>query len=499
MGSRQTVALRLPNNYKFPNLPSSFLLLMRIPIPLKYRQFLLKAGLVLALLPFFGLSFYSLPYSDDYSAGVLARTYGIGGACQHLYQTWSGRFFCNALQIGLNPLSYRWLGGMFLPVLLGFAVKIGGLWLGLRHLTTGKLTASTAAWLAAGLTLLYLAVVPDVYSAAYYFTDLAVYQLPALWLVVVPVAVNQAHRVPIRSRRHLWLLLASLGTAATAGATELAVVLLGWMLFIGFTSSLIRKQRNSARIWFGLGCLLLIVSGLAFSAPGNYARMQVNATPVASAAECFHRLLNNVRSVFASPGLHGIALVPLLLAPLGVRLLPGRPAGLALPLPLGTALLLVGVVLGCLPYALVWDTPMPLRATNVLLWWLLIGWLLVCWASLGPSLPRVLSPPARLLIAVFLAAIVSLTSVRAWLELAIDAPPYVHQWQGRYALFDRQAQQPNQKLTIAPIVGVTPRHITIHGYDIQPYYNFYVNGQVASWFRMDSVRTDPSQMGHAAF
>ncbi|GGF27964.1 DUF6056 family protein [Hymenobacter cavernae] len=389
---------------------------------------------------------------------------------------------------------------MALPILVGLGSKLGILWLGLRRLTTNQLAGATAGWLAVGLTLLYLAIVPDVYSAVYYFTDVAVYQLPALLLVVVPLAVDQAQRAPAASSRRRWLLVAGIGTLAAAGSTELNIVLLGWLILVGFAVSLYRRQAISARIWFGLGVLLLVVGLVGLSAPGNYVRMRVDSAPATSLPQAFRRLVKAVRLVFPSFSLNSVLLLPLLLAPLGVRLLPGRPRGLAFPLLLSTAFLLIGVVLGCLPYAFIWEATIPTRAVNVLLWWLLLGWPVACWAALPMTAPAVpLGHSARLLIALYLTATIALVSWRAWLEWTLEAPQYAQQWQARYTLFRRAAQQPKTKLTIAPMVNITPRHILIHGYDIRPYYHFYINWQTAGWFGLDSVRTDPKQNNRAAF
>jgi hypothetical protein len=469
---------------------------MPLSIP-KRQQYVLKAGLVLALLPFFALSYYNQPYSDDYDMGWLFRAHGFSRAYQDFYLQWSGRFFTNALFLGANPVSYDWLGGMFLPVIVGLVCKIGLLSLVLRRVSQQQLSKSLCAWLAGGLTLLYLSIVPDAYSATYYFTDIIVYQVPALLLLLVPLAIDQAQRATPASRSY-WRLLALIGTLAVAGSNEMTIALLGWLLLAGFAISVYRKQAHSAYIWFGLGIVLLVAGGLALYAPGNQVRLQVNATPATSLSQVSSRLLKGLKLVLQSFSLHLGLLLPLLGTRLGVRLLPSRPSGLAIPLPISAAFLLLGVGLGSLPYALVWDTPLPPRAINVLLWWLLLGWLVACWASVSPA-TQPLGRSARLLIAGMLLLLVGLTSLRVWQECLREAPRYAAQWQARYELFRQAARRPHTKLTITPMLAVTPHHIMIQGYDLQPDYDFYTNRQLARWFGLDSVRTDPAQMKRAAF
>ncbi|MVN76219.1 hypothetical protein GO988_07770 [Hymenobacter sp. HMF4947] len=471
----------------------------------KHRWRLLKLVFSLLVFPFIGLSYYNQPYSDDFVLASLVRKQGFWGANREFFLTWSGRFFTNACYTGLNPLNYGWLPGMALPVLVGLLLKVGIVTWALHSLAAKTLPASTAGWLAGGLVLLHTVLVPDLYSAVYYFTDLVVYQLPALLLVLVPVAVARAHRAPTAGGKRLALAAAGAGTVAVAGSNELTIALLGWLLLAGFGLSCYQKKGSSARIWLVLGVVLLLGASFALRAPGNFSRLGVEAKPTVGVGlvQVVARLAKAVKLILLAPELHAMLLVPLLLAPLGVRLLPARPTGLRMPLVVSAGFLLLGLVVGCLPYMVVWEAPVPTRAVNVLMWWLLLGWVVACWAAL----PATTTASAafrfggmRLVASLVLAAVVVATSVRAWQELLLDAPAYARQWEARYQLFQRAAQLPGPKeLTIAPMLNVTPRYVMIRGYDIQPSYHFYTNVETAAWFGLDSVRTDARQLRQAAF
>ena len=371
----------------------------------------------------------------------------------------------------------------------------------MRSIFNKQLPVTHAAWVASSLVLLHICLIPDLYSATYYFTDLAVYQLPALLLLVVPVAIERAHRAATAAGRWAAGLVTGVATVAVAGSNEMTIGLLGWTLAVGLAASIYQKKRISIRIWLFLLGLLLAGSLLSLRAPGNFSRLAVNAVPVSGLLPLLGRLTKALKLLLLSPELHAILLTPLVLAPLGIRLLAYRPAGLRLPLLMSCCLLLSGLVVGCLPYMLVWEPPVPTRAINVLLWWLLFGWLTACWAALPAAATSFLLNlrSLRWVAGVVLVVVVTLTSVRAWQELLFSAPTYASQWAARYQLFRQAAQQPGAKVTVAPMMHVRPRYVMIRGYDLQPYYSFLLNREAAEWFGLDSVRTDASQMHLAAF
>jgi hypothetical protein len=161
-----------------------------------------------------------------------------------------------------------------MTALLNICFKIGGLWLALRCVTSQRLTKAESLWLAAGLTLTYVCLVPDKYATLYSYTDWAVYQLPAVVLLLVPVAIDQMQRATARYQRRFWGVGAVLGTVWAAGSNEMTIALLGWLLLVGLGVSLYRNQRYCARIWLGLLLVLLMAGSIAVGAPGNYERMK---------------------------------------------------------------------------------------------------------------------------------------------------------------------------------------------------------------------------------
>ena len=457
-----------------------------------------KLLIIIGGIPFVALCFYNQPYLDDYWTGRLGRDEGIWQTQAWLFYHWTGRFASTLACVGLNPLSYGWMSGVKLTALLNICFKIGGLWLALRCFTSRQLAKGESLWLAAGLTLTYACLVPDKYATLYSFTDWAVYQLPAVVLLLIPVAIDQMQRATTRYQRRLWCVGAVLGTIGAAGSNEMTIVLAGCLLLTGFGLSLYRHQRHAARIWLALLLVLLLAGSIAVGAPGNYERMKTyGPAPIAKVLVIGRYWARSISYIFTQPATLLTLGLPLLLMPLGVRLLPGRPPGLQIPLHVGAAIVFGGTALGALPYS-IFEAPFE-RPLNVLEWWLLLGWLAACWAAVPANNPPVLPAAVWQLVALLLVIASTFPIGRAWIELAINAPSYAEQWQHRYQTLRKAREQGIKKVRLAPILNIKPHHTLIRGYDNQPNVNNIRNLNVAAWYGLDSVQTNPELMSNALF
>ena len=475
---------------------------MNLPAALSTnRNFFLKAALLFCWVPFIVLGYYAQPFLDDYWNGSVARDLGFVQAWAYQFNNWSGRFFTNALLVGLNPLGYSWLGGIKLVGPVSTLLKLGMLlWAG-RVLSAGRLSRANVAWLAGGLLLFYYTVLPDKYGSIYSFTYWAVYQVPCLLMLAVPLAVIEYHRRANAPGRWVYLAVAAIGSVCTAASNEMSFLLLGWVLAVCAAVSLYRRQWTNAYVWIFLG-LLLAASGFVsiVLAPGNHSRMQAefSANTSYAPAVLLPRVAKALKYLLTDTGTLVIFAIPLLLRTLGKKLIAVRPAGLHLPFSLGVLVIIAGLILGALPYNIV-GYPALERPVNVLYWWLLISWLVVCWASLpATDEQRGLPRAVVLFTSLAVACIVVPTVGRAWLELLVDAPAYQRQYDARYqTLRHVAAQAPQQQkiATLAPIEGVTPRYILIRdevgtqsSYDVQTKASATNNIRIANWFGLDSVR-----------
>ncbi|RFP66028.1 hypothetical protein D0N36_06050 [Hymenobacter lapidiphilus] len=454
---------------------------------------LLATGVGLGLLPLLLLCYYNQPYSDDFSFTSDVEAYGFWGAQKQLFTNWSGRYFTNWLQLVGNPLNHRWLRGVQLTAVIGQLLRIAVLYAAIRLLTGRQLRCRDAGLLAAGLALVYSSIVPSTFSALYYFTEVVVYHVPAWLLLLVPLTVDRFQRAQSRGQRLTWGLLCGLGTVAVAGSNELTIILLFLIIALGTGLSLWRRQWASARVWVALGTLLAVAGAVAVFAPGNVSRLTLDNSlrPISSFWEGLARVNVLLRYLFTSPAFLVIPAFVLLLRPIAAQVAPARPPGLRIPLLLSAAVLIAGVVLGTLPYALTWSrVPLIPRATNIILWWWLLGWLVAGWASL-PALPTVIMPlPAAIrgLVGGVLFIIVFTASSHAYLDLRYEAPAFARQWQSRFAALQRAGRVPHGQLTLPPQPTLINRQIIMPPIGISEDPAYGINTRLATWFGLDSVR-----------
>lgn len=458
----------------------------------------------LAVLPFLLLCFYNQPYIDDYGLANLARQHGVWRAQYLLYHQLNGRFVSSFLLTVLNPLTYGWASGTRLASLTVDVATLLALWFGFGSLLRPAIGQRQQAVLTAVSFLVFVAIIPDVYSALYWFASQAVHQLASLLLVMVPVSVGRAQQAgKRRTARWGWLGAAAVGTCLVGGSGELVTVLLGWLLLVASGLSGWRRQYQAAGIWGGLLLLLVGAALLDSTAPSNLHRLHPATTDAAGIAAKLRQLwqpawlVRAIKLLLWQPGTLLILVVPVLFYPLAGRVVAVRPAGFRLPLLASGGILLLGVLLGAFLMQLEISTSeiVP-RCANVLLWWLLLGWLAACWAALPAAAPPLIAPirAARTISILLLSVLITVPVSRAWRELLVEAPAWNRQCQARYA-FLRQvaARRPHSKLELPPIRHVTPRFVLLRTwYDVAPIYQAAYNRELAQYFGVDSVRVNPA-------
>ncbi|MGI4824446.1 MAG: DUF6056 family protein [Janthinobacterium lividum] len=461
------------------------------------------AALAGALLPFLLLCRFNQPYLDDFAWATLFRTHGFWYAQSYLYHHLNGRFVSSFLLTAGNPLSYGGPHILGLANLAIIALTIGSLWFSLHSLLQRALRPLGTFTLAGGLFLFFIALIPDIYSALYWFASQVTHHLSSLLLLLVPVSVVRFHQATQRVSKMGWWSVAATGALFTGGASELVTLLLGWFLLAACGVSLVRRQGYQARIWASLLFVLAAAAVLVVVAPSNIHRLQpatADLSGIAAQLAQFWQpywLAQALLRFFFRPGTAFLLVFPLLLAPLRPVLVAVRPRGLRLPLGVSAGVLLGGVLLGAFLLQLeVAGHDLSSRCANVLVWWLLLGWLVACWAAL----PQVPVAPSRwsnqvvrysigALLVVFLAAPVR----RAWHEVLLDAPAWQRQCGQRYKLLQRLARTtPHVNVQVLPIRQVVPHYVLIRGYDIATSYNSPYNRDMAAYFGVDSVRVDPT-------
>ena len=359
------------------------------PISIRLTQKRLAVLLVLlVLLPFVVLCFYSHPGADDYSDAVQRRELGFWVMQRDLYLHLTGRLFTSVILTEASPLVLGLLDVYWLMPLLTLGLLLGSLYALLTVLMGACWTRATRLLAAAVVLALWLLQNPSVAESVYWFNGLAVYTVPTAVLVFWVAALVRYWQAGNPRARAGWLGLGLLlGTAVLWSNEIIALPLLaavgGLWAWEWWRGGPRRWALAVALGWFGLA---LAVSLLA---PGNMARSAIIGVPVSwpwvlggSLASSAYLLLNWASSgvllfgtVLAVPALARLVAVP---PPALGRLATLRPFQLLV----GAGYLLALLPLAALPNYWATGGLMPPRARASMYLLFLLGWFAVVLAGL---------------------------------------------------------------------------------------------------------------------
>lgn len=459
-----------------------------------------------AVLPFFLLSYYNHPFMDDYYNAANVRTTGLWGQQVELYMKWTGRFASSFLVTATNPMSYGWYDGFRLTPALTLAATLGTVYMGLRTLSERRLPRSQAA-LAAGVFLLsYLHMIPDTYSAIYWFTGSVVYHVAGLTLLLVFIASARARQATRAGARRGWQCVAAFSVFVAAAANEMTLLhlLLGLAMLLGV--SWYRRQWPQVRWWSALLALTLVVAVVTVVAPGNLVRMQYEAYSKDPSPG------NVVRQVLAAvPGVPKGMIHLLLWRANALKLvlptLLWLPAvvywqrrgwlgsGVRLPWYWGAFFMVGSFALSMLLFLGVMRQMPPDRVVNGLLLFLFPAGLVVIWAALAyAARPLVWQPPTWLSpwVAVAYVAVFSYIGKprRAWQELVLSAPAYDRQLLAREQQLRSAWSQGIEHVVVKPFIGVKPYGVLITPWEMTTDIYHYVNYETALYFDVKTIAVD---------
>ncbi|RTQ47466.1 hypothetical protein EJV47_18760 [Hymenobacter gummosus] len=331
--------------------------------------------LVLGLLPFVVLSFYSHPALDDYSDALLRNRLGFWEAQRNLYLTWTGRYTTSLLLTELSPVYYRWMGIYWL-VPLGALLVLGGSLYVLLSTLTGSFWRRSTRLLASGIiVVLWLLRASSIAEVLYWYNGVAVYTLPTALLLLWLAAMLRYWQAP-RPAAARWLLVALL-SVALAGTNEFLA--LGALSIVGllWLWELVRRGHRHYALLILLALLGLAVA-VSFLAPGNMQRAStinrviplywIALGSIGSSAYMLLNWLSNgvllIGTALVLPALGRLAAAP------NVRL-----RWLSRIHPVLMALMLVGIlVLMSIPSYWATGGMMPLRARAMLYFVFIISW-----------------------------------------------------------------------------------------------------------------------------
>lgn len=226
-------------------------------------------GLLAAFFPFLVLGAFNHPSADDFSYTNMA-SHGFWQAQKYWYLNWEGRYFTTVL-LSLNPLGIKSLALYQLMPLLLAAGLVHALYLLVKELGGGALSRQQSLTAALVFCLLYVANMPDICQAFYWFTGAWTYQSANILLLYLLTCIARVFR-GVQQEKMRYQALSVFLALAIAGSNETVMVLLVCML-----SMMLAWIFWSTRRINGFLALVLLAAAaggaIVMAAPGNAVRM----------------------------------------------------------------------------------------------------------------------------------------------------------------------------------------------------------------------------------
>ena len=452
---------------------------------------------------------FDQPFFDDFRSAYGTHLYGFWGMQSWFYRTQSGRFTSTFFSTALNPVTYGWLEGVKLVVMVVFTMLWASIAFFLRTVFHTILRAScswsTASWTAGLLLALFCNAAPAPFSFLYWFSGVVVYQLTLLCLLTFAGLALRAGWGPPRWQGRCAILACGPLVLLVAGNELTMVQAVPVLALLGY--ALPPAARPKWKLWLTIAG---ITAALAISAPGNWLRLIASTPP--DRLHAYRWLVLGPRTAYS--------MVQFLMQPIiALSLLAAAAGGLWLGFQSrqhGTfqvllsrrqwwMLMLAFSVLntvGFLLFRYLIVGPPLARARNEILLLMLISVMALAWlaATQLPALarlaPRLRTAPALLLLAGLFGAG---HTPEAWRELCFSAASFNTQMQARFAAL-RAAHRTGQPAIVLPPLRLPYGRVLIplHQFsrdiefdlDLKPGCEGIINGVMERYFAVPDVCCD---------
>jgi hypothetical protein len=226
--------------------------------------FLILLLLGIAIMPFFGLCFFSVPSADDFYFAARANEMAFIDYIGHFYGRFTGRLFPVSL-FYLSPLSLRAPEWQFIIPLAGVIGLLSGFLFLSRRLSSKDSNYRGPLLLALFMFLLYLQRLPSPAETLYWTSGVLFYGIPlVLFLFWLGLALR-----PGKSITSL-IIIALLSFLLSVSNEVLPIPMLGILVLLWIDSEH-RSSNFKSLIFISISLITGLI--ILFLAPGNYARM----------------------------------------------------------------------------------------------------------------------------------------------------------------------------------------------------------------------------------
>ena len=236
----------------------------------KKQEYLIIAGLLVLIFPFFALLFYVHPQGDDFFFAAKVNELGVFGFVKDMYFHWSGRYA--SMFIGaFDPVIYKSLILLRIELGLFLVFNIFSVFLLIKSLIKKEFPNRRILLYTLLIYSVLLNSIPDIFEYLYWYPSVTAYQF-GLSLLLVFIA-NILFKNSRRLSSVKYTLLNSLMAIVLVGLLELFIIPIGISLLLNLFI-LYRKKKSLKPdliiILFTIASSLIVVA-----APGNYIRINV--------------------------------------------------------------------------------------------------------------------------------------------------------------------------------------------------------------------------------
>ena len=228
-------------------------------------------ALVVLLLPYLILSFFSNPIADDFTYSARGRENDLLATLQYEYFNWNGRYFSNLLVL-LNPMAFNSISLYKIAPLvqiLSTTLTLGIFVYAIGFNTLKKIEIAIIAFI---LSLLFLCKMPIISEGIYWYTGAVTYETGnnLLLFFISLVILEHSNKIIFKSM-FAHFLFSALILICAIGCNEITMLTsLSFLIIINLVVSVKKLKVNKTLLLYLL--IASIFSAVVYFAPGNHVR-----------------------------------------------------------------------------------------------------------------------------------------------------------------------------------------------------------------------------------
>ena len=236
----------------------------------KKQEYLIIAGLLVLIFPFFALLFYVHPQGDDFFFAYKMQSQGVLDFVKEMYFTWSGRYFSMFLG-ALDPFAYNSIFGLRFSLALLQTFTVFSIFLLIKSITVKKISYKKLFIATLSFYIVFINSIISVFEFVFWYPAASAYQFGvALITVFISLIIfEKQNRLSINT----FLFLTALVIFITIGLIELSIIPLGIISILNIWADIKLKRNFYPSIVIFV--MLLGFSLLMILAPGNYIRHDI--------------------------------------------------------------------------------------------------------------------------------------------------------------------------------------------------------------------------------